>query len=204
MAVSLDNLLQQGRAAFVLCEVQDSVVGASAPWPQLVEAVQRIDLIGNAAKIANAMRRRGEPVIHCTAENLPGAFGANGNARLFANARKQGGLGKNPAGNRPSPAVWSDQDILLPRYHGLSPMTGTALDSLLRNEGKTTLILAGVSVSFAITNLTMDAVNRGYQVILPRDAVAGFPEDYAALVMKNTLSMLATIVTTEDVLAALG
>jgi nicotinamidase-related amidase len=103
---------------------------------------------------------------------------------------------------RPSPPVWRDGDILLPRYHGLSPMTGTPLDSLLRNQGIRTVILAGVSISFAILNLTFDAVNRAYQVILPRDAIAGFPEDYAQTVIDNTLSMLATIVLTDDILEA--
>ena len=48
----------------------------------------------------------------------------------------------------------------------------------------------------------MDAVNAGYQVVLPRDAVAGIPKDYADAVIDNTLSLLATIVTTDDVIGA--
>ena len=45
----------------------------------------------------------------------------------------------------------------------------------------------------------MDAVNAGYQVVLPRDAVAGTPADYADAVIDNTLSLLATVTTTADV-----
>jgi isochorismate hydrolase len=45
-------------------------------------------------------------------------------------------------------------------------------------------------------------VNRAYQVILPADAVAGFPEEYCQEVMKNTLSMLATIAPTDEILKA--
>ena len=48
----------------------------------------------------------------------------------------------------------------------------------------------------------MDAVNHGYQFVMPRDAVAGIPESYADQVIDNTLSLLATITTTDEVLAA--
>ena len=81
-------------------------------------------------------------------------------------------------------------------------MSGTDLDPVLRNLGVTTVVVAGVSVNIAITNLVMDAVNRGYQVVLPRDAVAGVPADYADAVIDNTLSLLATVTTTDDVIAA--
>ena len=48
----------------------------------------------------------------------------------------------------------------------------------------------------------MDAVNHGYWVVLPRDAVAGVPREYATSIIDNTLSLLAHVVTTDDVLAA--
>jgi biuret amidohydrolase len=203
MAFSLSGLLRAGRAAFVMSEVQEGIIGDLAPWPELAAAANRIGLVGNAARIAEAARACGAPVVHCTAEYLPGRFGANGNARLFGNARKRtGGLDHDPRYERPPPQVWREGDILLPRYHGVSPMTGSPLDSVLRNHGVTTVILSGVSLSFAILNLTFDAVNRAYQVILPSDAVAGHPEDYARQVMTNTLSMLGTIATTDEILEA--
>jgi biuret amidohydrolase len=48
----------------------------------------------------------------------------------------------------------------------------------------------------------MDAVNLGYQVVLVRDAVAGVPPSYADAVIENTLSLLATVVMTDDVVAS--
>jgi nicotinamidase-related amidase len=46
----------------------------------------------------------------------------------------------------------------------------------------------------------MDAVNAAYRVIVPRDAVAGVPAEYGTAVIDNTLSLLATITTTEELL----
>jgi nicotinamidase-related amidase len=46
----------------------------------------------------------------------------------------------------------------------------------------------------------MDAVNLGYAVVLPRDAVAGLPREYADAMIDNTLALLATVVTTADLI----
>jgi len=60
----------------------------------------------------------------------------------------------------------------------------------------------GVSVNIGMTNFAFDAVNRGYQMVMPRDAVAGVPVDYAQAVLDNTLALVATLTTTEAVLEA--
>jgi nicotinamidase-related amidase len=92
--------------------------------------------------------------------------------------------------------------VVLPRLHGLSPFQGTELDFVLRNLGVTTLVGVGVSVNVAIQNLAFDAVNAGYQVVLPRDAVAGFPREYVEMVFSHTLGAVATLPTAAEVLAA--
>jgi len=91
---------------------------------------------------------------------------------------------------------------VLPRYHGLSPMTGTQLDAVLRNEAVTTIVVVGVSLNVAIPNLVFDAVNRAYQVVVVRDAVAGVPDTYGAQVLDNTLTLISTLTTTDALIAA--
>jgi nicotinamidase-related amidase len=66
----------------------------------------------------------------------------------------------------------------------------------------TTIVGVGVSVNIGMTNFAFDAVNRGYQFVLPTDAVAGVPADYAASVIENTLTLVATLTTSADVVAA--
>ena len=85
--------------------------------------------------------------------------------------------------------------------HGVSPMNATGLDPVLRNLGVRTIVATGVSVNVALTNLVFDAVNAGYQVVVPRDAVAGLPPAYVDAVFENTLSLLATVTTAADILA---
>ena len=93
-------------------------------------------------------------------------------------------------------------DVVLRRSHGIGPMGGTDLDATLRNLGVSTIVAVGVSVNVAITNLVMDAVNMAYRVVVPRDAVAGIPADYATSIIDNTLSLLATITTTAELIGS--
>src|SRR5687767_7549362 len=133
---ALAELVRPGTTALLLQEVQDGVVGASSALPALAEAGARIGMVPNIARAARAARGAGVPVVHCTAENLPGGFGLNHNARLFAGARKAGADNvPGSASVQPLPEVFADGDLVLPRYHGLSPLTGSPLDSLLRNQG---------------------------------------------------------------------
>ena len=138
-------------------------------------------------------------MIHCTAESLPNGFGTNTNARLFVAARRRGLENRAPSAEvQPVSDVFEPDDLVLPRMHGLSPLTGTHLDSLLRNEGKKSLVVLGVSLNLAVTNLVMDAVNRSYSVVLVSDAVVGVPVEYGREVVQHTLALVSTVVTSRQ------
>jgi nicotinamidase-related amidase len=202
--LDLAELVAPAHTALVLQEVQNGVVGSPSVLPALADAAAAVGLVDNCARLAAAARASGIPVFHCTAETRDDGRGANHNARLF--------LGVNKAPVRLSPGSdavrvpdaigVAPEDVVLPRHHGLGPMTGTQLDSMLRNLGVTTIVGVGVSVNIGMTNFAFDAVNRGYQMVMPRDAVAGVPAEYAEAVLANTLHLVAVLTTTADVLAA--
>ena len=204
MALDLAALLAPSRSALVLQEVQNGVVGSPSVLPALAEAAAEIGLVPNCARLAAAARDAGVPVIHCTAETRDDGRGANRNARLFAGVRKST-VHLSPGSDAvqvPDEIGVDPRDIMLPRYHGLGPMTGTQLDSILRNLGVTTIVGVGVSVNIGMTSLAFDAVNRGYQIVLARDAIAGVPPEYAQSVVDNTLALVATLTTTDEIVEA--
>jgi nicotinamidase-related amidase len=202
--IDLAALVAPARTALVLQEVQNGVVGTPAVLPALAEAAAAIDLVGNCARLAHAARAAGITVVHCTAETREDRKGANHNARLFGGVQKSAVrlLPGSAAVGVPAAIGVDPADIVLPRYHGLGPMTGTQLDPILRNLGVTTIVGVGVSLNVGMTNLAFDAVNRGYQIVLPRDAVAGVPADYAEAVLANTLNVVATLTTTPEIVRA--
>ena len=206
MPLDLAALVAPAHTALVLQEVQNGVVGTPSVLPALAEAAAAVDLVGNCARLAVAARAAGVTVVHCTAETRGDRKGANHNARLFKAVQK-GAVRLSPgsaAVEVPIEIGVDPGDIVLPRYHGLGPMTGTQLDPILRNLGVTTIVGVGVSLNVGMTNLAFDAVNRGYQIVLPRDAVAGVPLDYAEAVLENTLNVVATLTTTSEVVGAWG
>ena len=73
--------------------------------------------------------------------------------------------------------------------------------ALLRNLGAKTVVIAGVSTNVAIPNATLDCVNFGFNVVIPRDAITGYPVDYTDVIIKNTLSLVAKITTTDELVA---
>jgi biuret amidohydrolase len=205
VALDLNELVAAGHTALVTQECQGATMGPDAALPELAEIARRV-AVPHIAELVGAARRAGVPVIHCLAARRDDGRGSNRNARLFM------GMLKTPVPLRPgTPAVEvvpeigvEESDLVLTRLHGLGPMGGTDLDPILRNLGVTTIIGVGVSVNVAILNFAMDAVNHGYQFVIPRDAVAGIPESYADAVLDHTLSLLATLTTTADVQRAWG
>ena len=202
MAVDLGELLDPDHTALVTQEIQRGVIGDLSPLPELAtEAGKAVPFI---AKLVDAARAAGVPVIHATAERRADGLGANSNARIFQYMAKSAPKlvpGSDAAAIVPEIKV-ADSDLVLPRLHGVSPFQGTELDFLLRNLGVRTIVGVGVSVNVAITNFAFDAVNASYQMVIPRDAVAGTPAAYAEQVLQHTLRNVATVVTSEDVLAA--
>jgi nicotinamidase-related amidase len=88
------------------------------------------------------------------------------------------------------------------RLTGVSPFFGTALDTWLRNLGVTTVVATGVSVNLGVLGLVIEAANHGYQVVVPRDSVAGIPTEYAEAVLDNTFPLVATLTTVGAVVEA--
>jgi len=203
LPVDLESLAAPSHTALVVQECQRGVIGDRSALPELAEAAAG-DLIPNIARLAAAARRVGIPVIHCTAVRRSDDLGANHNARLFqymARAKEKLIPGSEAAEIVPGIEV-AESDLVLPRLHGLSPFQGTELDFVLRNQDVTTIVGVGVSVNVAITNLAFDAVNAAYQVVIPRDAVAGFPREYVEAVFANTLGAISTLTSTEELVAA--
>jgi nicotinamidase-related amidase len=200
----LVGLVDPAHTALLLQEMQVGVLGSDSGLPALAEAAATVGVVGQVAKLAEEARRIQVPVVHCTAENLPDGFGGNRNARLFVAARRAG-MANLPGSDsvQPMPGLGPEPgDVVLPRYHGLSPMTGSPLDSLLRNEGVSTVVVVGVSLNVAIPNLVFDAINRSYQVVVVSDAVAGIPIQYGEQVLAHTLAVVATVCTTVELIDA--
>jgi nicotinamidase-related amidase len=201
VAVDLPSLLVPAHAALLLMECQEGVIGAGAHLGQLAQAVARHGTVGQIARVLGAARRARVPVFHCLMTQRADRGGAVANCRLLALGRKGPAtlLAGSPQQAPVAPLAPQDGEWVVARYHGLTPFHATELDQLLRNLGVRTVVATGVSVNVGILGLTLEAVNAGYQVVIPRQAVTGTPDDYVDAVLQHTLGLLATITSVSDV-----
>lgn len=197
----LAEIVDPRHTALVTQECQNGSIGNEALWPALATAAA--DAIPNIAALVEAARAHEVPVVHCIVAKRSDFRGANDNAPLFKPARRKGGLQTGTvAGELISQLGPDPTDFVLTRGHSVSPFSNTGMDSLLRNLGSRTVILTGVSVNVAIFSAVMDGVNGGYRMVIPRDAVAGVPVEYAQMILDHSLSLLADVIDTSEVIDA--
>ncbi|GAC1317094.1 MAG: cysteine hydrolase [Acidimicrobiales bacterium] len=193
-----------GRTAVVTMEMQRGVVGDLAVLPDLAAEVARRGTAVATARLVSGARAHGVRVVHCTVEYPADGAGGPTNAPLLAALARgpQHLLAGAPAvelvpGLGPEP-----EDLIEARSHGVSPFGGTSLAATLGSLGIETLVVAGVSVNLGVFGLAVEAVNLGYRVVIPVDAVAGLPTEYAADVLRHSLSLVARLTTVDAVLTA--
>jgi biuret amidohydrolase len=200
----LSELVTPETTAVVTVEMQRGVIGDLVSDNALRRAVIDKKIIPAAARLVTAARAAGVRVVHATVALRADRAGLTINNRIMAMVVKgpdqvlQGSpeaelipeLGPEPA------------DIVCGRIHGLTPFTGTELDSVLRNLGVRTIVPAGVSVNEALLGTCLTAADLGYRIALPVDAIAGIPEEYAAAVIEHTLALITNPTTVDKVVAA--
>ncbi|MEU8451870.1 cysteine hydrolase [Streptomyces globisporus] len=198
----LTALLDPATTVLLTVECQQGVVGPDSALPELAAAARSSGALANIARLVAAAHESGVQVMHAVAESRPDGRGANRNARLFRAAARlpvQQHSGSTAVRVAP-PIEVADEDLVVRRLHGLSPLAGTDVDPLLRNLGCRTLVVTGVSANIAIPNAVFDAVNLGYTAVVPADAIAGVPAEYTPAMVRNTLALVATVTTTDAVL----
>jgi nicotinamidase-related amidase len=202
--IDVAELVAPDHTAVLTMELQRGVVGDLASIRALADEVAARGTLDAAGRLLAGGRRAGARVVHCTAEFRADRAGSAANAPILtAMSRLPNHLISGSPGTDLVPELdQQDSDVVEPRRHGLSPFGGTSLDATLRNLGVRTVVVAGVSLNVGVFGICIEAVNLGYRVAVPTDAVAGTPADYAEAVLANSIAHLATLTTVGDVLKA--
>lgn len=202
MPIDLNRLVAARHTAVLTMEVQRGVVGDLSTIPALADSARACGLIPSIARLLEAARASGASVIHCTAGFRADRASTPRNAPLISALLKRPDhlVEGTPTVELVEEMGPEPGDHLSSRRHGVSPFGGTSLDATLRGLGISTVVATGVSLNLGIPGLAIEAVNLGYTVVVPTDAVCGVPEDYGRTVLKNTISLVATLTTVDEVI----
>jgi len=205
--MQLADLVAPESTVVLTQECQKGVIGDLSLLPALAESARTIGLVENVNRLVTTGRAAGCGILHCIAATRDDRRGASTNAPLFRGTARGENTGPGPMSpGGPGTELMdgietADSDLVSTRIGGLSPVNGTDVPTLLRNLGAKTVVIAGVSTNVAIPNATLDCVNFGFNVVIPRDAITGYPVDYTDVIIKNTLALVAKITTTDELVA---
>jgi len=169
--------------ALVVIDLQRGMVGLPTVHPFA-------EIVGRAARLAEAFRRRGWPVaLVNVAGRAPGRTDA-GPARLSF------------------PPNWTDvlpeldrqpDDIIITK-HRVGAFIGTSLDEQLRRRGVTQVVLVGVATSGGVEATARSAHDHGYSVALVVDAMTDLDADAHRLMVERVFPRIGETATTDELL----
>ena len=201
MPIDLTPFLEPARCAILVFECQENIIGAGGRIPGLIASVQQRGLVRNLARLLASARTAGAHVFFCTAEGRPDGLGR---ARTPLHDRME----RVPAtGDVSDVRVVRELrpekgDVVIARAHGMTAFHDTGLEPCLRDLEIRTVLPTGVSLNVGIIGTTIEAVNRGYRVIVPEDCTAGDPPEYGDQLLRYSIRNLAYVTTADRIIDA--
>jgi nicotinamidase-related amidase len=166
--------------------------------PGLAAHAEEIGLIDRLRSLMDSGRRVGVPVIYVIDQRRSDGIGAVRNLMVGRAMRGAGqDLGHGPIVVQLAP---HPHDIVIAREQGMTGFYTTPLDAYLRNLGATTVIITGVSANIAVNGTAIEAMNRGYRVIVPSDCIAGDPPEYVEQLLRYTIRNVALVAPVQGII----
>jgi nicotinamidase-related amidase len=109
-----------------------------------------------------------------------------------------------PAGGFPAgwsefpPGLMQPGDLLITKRQW-SAFYGTELDLQLRRRGIRSIVLGGVSTQIGVESTARQAYERGYELLIVKDATTSSAAEGHAMSMKHVLPRLARLVQSDDI-----
>jgi nicotinamidase-related amidase len=169
----------------------------------LARVVEDDGILPSIADLAENFRAMGHPVVHSWLRPRSDWSAFSVNCALSAVLKKTNTCREGTESVEPHPTVAPhDGDLTIQRRTGLTSFAGTDLDAQLRALGVQTVVLVGVSINVAVYGSTLEAVNRGYNVVIPTDCVAGVGPAVEPM-LSDIYPLLATMTTRDQIIAEL-
>lgn len=161
------------------------------------------DFLPRIAAMQTWARSRAIPVIHVRMDFRPGMPEVSMRNPLVAaikNNPQWRQLFEGAAGAIHTAVAPQGDEIVIGK-HRISAFTGTDLDMILRAKEIDTVILMGIATSGVVLATLLDATDADYRVIALKDCCADLDAEVHSCLTGKVFAKLATVVTSEDLLA---
>lgn len=198
----LPDDLRARRLALVVIDVQNDYCH---PDGVFARAGLRVDdlgaLVARINRLVAAARERGEPVIW--AKMLWDGAGDGGLLPRRSPFLAEEGLRRGTWGAQLVDGLDVSPTDPIVEKRRFSAFFETDLERIVRDAGATALVVAGVRTDFCVESTVRDAMFRDLEVVVPREAVAGYVADLHEHSLRLMGTVFAWVSPVDDVLALL-
>lgn len=193
-----DLELDRARTAVLIMDYQSGVVQHFSGGAPVLDVAERV------LDAARSGGGAGPMVMYVVVGFRPGFPEVSPNNQSFSGVR---GSGRFAPGN-PSTAI---HERVSPRgeepvvtKHRVGSFLGTDLDMILRAHGIDTLVLLGIATSGVVLSTVRHAADADYRIIVVRDGCADADAEVHRVLMDKVFPRQTRVVSSDDVIAALG
>jgi gluconolactonase len=198
--------LDAERCAVIVQDMQNDVVmegGAFAASGSPAHCKQQ-NAIANSARLAEAARRRGVPVIHVWFVVEPGAPGVTMNAPLFEGLADAKALVRGTWGVAPVPGLEAQPGDHVVEKQRMSAWEGTRLETVLKALRRDVVIVTGAWTNMSIEHTARAGADKGYFMVLPEDACSTMNAEWHAASVNYAMQNVAVVTDVDAVIEAFG
>ena len=201
-----DARLDSSRCALIIQDMQNDVVmegGAFAASGSPAHCRQQ-NAITNAARLAQAARSRGIPVIHVWFIVEAGAPGVTMNAPLFEGLADAKALVRGGWGSAPVPGLEAQPGDHIVEKQRMSAWEGTRLETVLKALGRDVVIVTGAWTNMSIEHTSRTGADKGYFMVVPEDCCSTMNADWHNASINFAMQNVAVVTSADAVIKGLG
>lgn len=198
--------LDPSRCALIIQDMQNDVVmdGGAFAASGSPDHCRQQNAIANVARLARHCRERGVPVIHVWFVRRADGRDMTLNAPLFEGCVDANALVEGTWGAEPVPGLEAQAGDHVIRKARMSAWEGTALERILKSEGRDMIIETGAWTNMSIEHTARTGADKGYIMIIPEDGCSTMNADWHRASIEYAMRNVALVTKTDEVIAALG
>lgn len=198
--------LDPSRCALIIQDMQNDVVmegGAFASSGSPAHCREQ-NCIANIARLADAARAKGIPVIHVWFVVEPGAPGVTMNAPLFEGLAEAKALVRNTWGVAPVPSLEAKPGDHVVEKCRMSAWEGSRLETVLKATGRDVVIVTGAWTNMSIEHTSRTGADKGYFMVVPENGCSTMNQDWHIASVNYALQNVAVVTDVDAVINGLA
>ena len=189
--------IDKSATAVLLMDYQNDMV-------ERVPEQERTVLLDSAMSVLASARKAGMPVVYIVVKFRNGYPEVSPRNKLFSMVKKGGRLlDGTPATEIYASVAPAPADVVLTKVR-VGAFSTTALETLLRARGITSLVLLGIATSGVVLSTVRWAADMDYGLTVIADGCADFNADTHRVLLENVFPAQANVITASAFKAAMG